>query len=653
MDTVYNSLNILKTKIPNYWGSTSETDIKKNITHIATPQILEISNILNAISENVGDDIENVNIIKLDIPRIVTVGTQSSGKSSVVNGIMGFDMLPTGKNMVTRTPLHLQLVQTDADMWVEFGNYSGSNWKCDKKIVLSCPEPTVPEITQIRNEIEELTIQKAGTGLGVSSEEIIIKFYSPYVPSLSLIDLPGLTNIACTDKGQPKDIKDQIKKLLIKYIQPEKSLILAVMAARTDLETDMGLDLIKEFDKNGQRTIGILTKIDLMNNETDICDYLYNNVSIDLQLKYGYYAVKNRNSSEMMTMSHKEGLKKETEYFHSHHAYSKLDETTKKRLGIINVGESLSNILVQHIRKSLPELLSNLKILQMQTEDVVKDLGVSIPEDEADKMNFMQTILNKFASQYVASLEDRGASINVGRKIRDKFDNFRTGMQNINPFSKQNDEYFANVIRNCEGNHMSLFALPIEVLEYCLRDKDMKPFMALYHPAVKCVDDITNEMTQLINEVITVQHLDNYPPFISHIRDLINHEILNIFSDKTKREIKNLIDAEETYIWTNSKKFDEEVKKIMSDKHSNPQMLRLVVEKYYLEIKTILEHNIPKYIMLFLVRSAENKIYSTLYEHSSELMMLLQEKPEEEAKRDKYRKCLKALHLANEIFEKI
>ena len=54
--------------------------------------------------------------------------------------------------------------------------------------------------------------------------------------------------VACKDKGQPEDIKQQIKNLVGKYIKPRKTIILAVMAARSDLETDMGLDLIKKYD---------------------------------------------------------------------------------------------------------------------------------------------------------------------------------------------------------------------------------------------------------------------------------------------------------------------------------------------------------------------------------------------------------------------
>ena len=71
------------------------------------------------------------------------------------------------------------------------------------------------------------------------------------------------------------------------------------MPARTDIEADIALDLIKEYDPRGERTVGILTKIDLMNEGTDITHLLDNKVSKDLQLNYGYFGIRNRNKLEL------------------------------------------------------------------------------------------------------------------------------------------------------------------------------------------------------------------------------------------------------------------------------------------------------------------------------------------------------------------
>ena len=487
-------------------------------------------------------------------------------------------------------------------------------------------------------------LNEFGKGMGISPHEITLKFYSPNVPNLSLIDLPGLTMVACTDKGQPKDIKEQIRGLVAKYIQPEKSLIMAVMPARIDLEADVALDLVKEFDPRGHRTIGVLTKVDLMNTETNICDYLYNNVSVDLRTKYGYFAVRNRSGSEMMTMTHKQGLEREAEYFSQHPVYGGIDEGIKKRIGIRNLGVSLSQILTEHIRKSLPELIANLKELQMQMEKTIKELGTSIPESDDAKSAYLNNIINNFVKQYIASLEHRGSIINVGRRIKDYFESCRSNLTEVNPFKQggYDKQYYEDVIRNCEGNHMSLLSLPIEAPEYCLRDKDRRPFLQLLKPVYGCLQDIVYELRQLVEQIIDYQHLERFPKFISKLRDIINMEIIDIAEEKTRNELATLIEVQEQYIWAHDDRFDTELKKMASQPNvDNSELLRLIVERYFIIIINHLKDSIPKRIMFHLVNQVEGDMYATLFNHNNDLMKVLSEKPEEEEKGENIENVLK------------
>lgn len=86
--------------------------------------------------------------------------------------------------------------------------------------------------------------------------------YSPNVLTLTLVDLPGVTRVPVGD--QPRDIERQIKDMLLKFIQKPACIILAVTAANTDLANSDGLNLAREVDPEGTRTIGVLTKVDLM-----------------------------------------------------------------------------------------------------------------------------------------------------------------------------------------------------------------------------------------------------------------------------------------------------------------------------------------------------------------------------------------------------
>jgi len=232
---------------------------------LSSAEVLRVANTLSALlQQSPADDFRMP-----ELPQMVVVGTQSSGKSSLLNAIMACDILPLGESMVTRCPLHLQLVHAPSEsagvMRAEFGTYAGGSWQAQRTIILTAPTPSASDITQIRREIEAQTNALAGPGKCIASQPIHLRIHSAYVPDLSLVDLPGLTQMALTTQGQPRDIKEQIRALVLEHITKPRAVILAVLPARTDLEADAALELVKEVDPRGERTIGVLTKVDLMN----------------------------------------------------------------------------------------------------------------------------------------------------------------------------------------------------------------------------------------------------------------------------------------------------------------------------------------------------------------------------------------------------
>ena len=94
------------------------------------------------------------------------------------------------------------------------------------------------------------------------------------VLNLTLIDLPGLTKVPVGD--QPPDIENQIRDMILTFISRETCLILAVTPANVDLATSDALKLAREVDPQGLRTIGVLTKLDLMDEGTDAREILEN-----------------------------------------------------------------------------------------------------------------------------------------------------------------------------------------------------------------------------------------------------------------------------------------------------------------------------------------------------------------------------------------
>ena len=605
--------------------------------------ILKIGNVLNSIFINRAD---------MNIPKLIVVGSQSSGKSSILNSILGLDILPTGSNMVTRGPLQLELIQSIKDVYAVFGEYMNGSWVEIKKISLSIPSPTNDEKREISSLIKSITNEYAGEGMNITPTPIYLRIYSPNIPNLSMVDLPGLTMVACTDKGQPKDIKDRIRRLLSSYIKDESSIIMAVMPARTDLEADLALDLVKDHDPEGLRTVGILTKLDLMNEGTDITNYLENKISRDLQLKLGYYGVKNRDKIQMMECNALDGLKLEAEYIHSHRIYS--NSKYKNNLGIPSLCNNLSSILVKALKKNIPGILEKINKELLESQIKLDKLGAPIPEEDSLKSAFIHKTIAKLSRKYISVLEDRGKNINTARNIKNHFKKLREKLSLLDPFSKEytSDQYIKNAIDNCEGNHMSFPSPPIEVLEQMLKDSQVKPFNFILEPSHKCSQDILAELTELLELLIKDIGVDRFPNFSKLISTVLLNDVLLTGIDKLYKNIRAEIECQENYIWTDEASFLN-----ILDKNNtcNIDIMRLLANNYYKSIIYILQDTIPKKIMLYLVSFSEKnlsiKLYSSIKNH--DINELLTEYDEIENERKSLQKNILELTNAKKMIDEI
>ncbi|CAG2111610.1 unnamed protein product, partial [Medioppia subpectinata] len=217
-----------------------------------------------------------------NLPQIVVIGGQSSGKSSVLESIVGRDFLPRGSGIVTRRPLVLQLI-SDKNNTKPFGEF------------LHSPGKRFYNFHEIRDEITAETKREVKESTGVSSKPINLKIYSPDVLDLTLVDLPGMTRVAVGD--QPNDIEKLIENMILNYIKKDNCLILAVTAANQDLATSDALKLAKRVDPKGDRTIAVLTQLDIMNPGTNARDIL--NGKHKLQFKRDFIGVVNRSQKDI------------------------------------------------------------------------------------------------------------------------------------------------------------------------------------------------------------------------------------------------------------------------------------------------------------------------------------------------------------------
>ena len=102
---VKRSASTIVSSVTSLWSQDNSSIFDNSLLNQTKNQnILKLANILNTLKDTEEET--------LKVPKIVVVGSQSSGKSSLLNSILSFEILPTGKNMVTRTPLNLELIST-------------------------------------------------------------------------------------------------------------------------------------------------------------------------------------------------------------------------------------------------------------------------------------------------------------------------------------------------------------------------------------------------------------------------------------------------------------------------------------------------------------------------------------------------------------
>lgn len=182
---------------------------------------------------------------------------------------------------------------------------------------LHLPGQKFYDFNKIRTEIVRETDAKAGRNVGISPNPINLRIYSPNVLTLTLVDLPGLTKVPVGD--QPKDIERQIREMVLKQISKANAIILAVTAANIDLANSDGLKMAREVDPEGQRTIGVLTKVDLMDEGTDVVDILAGRI---IPLRLGYVPVVNRGQRDIENNKKiQAALEAEKNFFENHKAY--------------------------------------------------------------------------------------------------------------------------------------------------------------------------------------------------------------------------------------------------------------------------------------------------------------------------------------------
>ncbi|KAI5967313.1 DNM1 [Candida margitis] len=554
------------------------------------------------------DIVTTTQLADIDLPILAVVGSQSCGKSSVLENIVGKDFLPRGTGIVTRRPLVLQLININEDDPIvtkhqpqhkkkrssSRNNVSGgdgdgddndddrstdqeeeevnleehirkmnggknnkggkkSNTRVEWGEFLHIPNKRFYNFHDIRREIETETLRIAGENKGISRLPINLKIYSPNVLNLTLVDLPGLTKIPIGD--QPTDIERQTRNLILEYISKPNCIILAVSPANVDLVNSESLKLARQVDPTGKRTVGILTKLDLMDQGTNALDILKGNV---YPLKLGFIGIVNRSQQDISeNKSLDDSLYSEEQFFANHPAYRSM----ANKCGTKYLAQTLNKILMNHIRDRLPDIKAKLNTLMGQTEHELASYGdmPNIGDSKEARGAMILTLMTKFANGFINSIE--GNSVNEidtkelcgGARIYYIYNEvFGSTLASINPTHNLSIQDIRTAIRNSTGPRPALFVPELAF------DLLVKPQISLLeNPSQRCVELVYEELMKILHSVCTSSigpELSRYPRLQNRLIEVVS-DLLRERLGPTIKYVESLIEIHRAYINTNHPNF--------------------------------------------------------------------------------------------------
>lgn len=607
----------------------------------------------------------------IDLPQIAVVGCQSSGKSSVLEAFVGRDFLPRGSGIVTRRPLVLQLNHLDDPKAKEYG------------IFLHDQMRTYTNFDDIQAEIVRETERVAPSG-NISPVPIGLKLWSPNVLTLTVVDLPGLVKNAVGD--QAATIVEEIHKMVYNFISKPNSLILAVTPANQDLANSDALRIAREVDAAGDRTVGVITKIDLMDAGTDCRDILMNKL---YPLKLGYIGVVNRSQQDLNHKTTVEAARrKEREFFDNSRDYSDLAD----RCGSAYLVTVLNQLLMEHIRTCMPGLRTRVQTLLTEKENELRGYGDN-PASSRGTMNaFALDVITKYMDAYQDLMQghanDDVADLNAmqslgGARVSRVFlDEYFPAMDKIRGLRGLPDADMFWMMKNHTGITSPVFTPPkaLDTILFRAIEQFRKPSLALVDKVVALLFDIHSH--------VEFFELTRFTSLADSVRGVVDLCIRSCV-EPTRQFVNGLVDNERTFV--NTTRPDFKGAQVMAPKADDPrsralpelpaqadptaissaygtgktltphqaEQMRNLIEvggRYYDIVREQLKDMVPKAIVKFLVDESTQLLRPKMIEaifNSSDLVDLLHEDPAITKKRIACQQIVDALRKAKEILNEV
>ncbi|KAJ8464602.1 hypothetical protein OPV22_027154 [Ensete ventricosum] len=562
------------------------------------------------------------------LPSVAVVGGQSSGKSSVLESIVGRDFLPRGSGIVTRRPLVLQLHKTEEGQ-PEYAEF------------LHLPKRKFTDFSLVRKEIQDETDRLTGKTKQISPVPIHLSIYSPFVVNLTLIDLPGLTKVAV--EGQPDSIVQDIENMVRLYVEKPNCIILAISPANQDIATSDAIKIAREVDPTGERTFGVLTKLDLMDKGTNALDVLEGR---SYKLQHPWVGIVNRSQADInKNVDMIVARRKEREYFANSPDYSHL----ASKMGSEYLAKLLSRHLESVIRARIPSISSLITKTIDELESEMDHLGRPIALDAGAQLYTILELCRAFDKIFKEHLEGGRPG---GDRIYGVFDNQLPVALKKLPFDRHLSlQNVKKVVSEADGYQPHLIA-PEQGYRRLI-ESSLNYFRG---PAEASVDAVHFVLKELVRKSIgETQELKRFPTLQAELA-AASYQALEKFREDSRKTVIRLVDMEASYLTVDFfRKLPQEVEKAGNpatptiDRYTDGHFRRIAsnVSSYIFMVSETLKNSIPKAAVYCQVREAKRSLLNHFYtqvgkKEGKQLSQLLDEDP---ALMERRLQCAKRLEL--------
>ncbi|OIV94107.1 hypothetical protein TanjilG_05487 [Lupinus angustifolius] len=507
------------------------------------------------------------------LPSVAVVGGQSSGKSSVLESIVGRDFLPRGSALV-------------------------------------------------RKEIEDETDRVTGKSNKISNTPIHLSIYSPYVVNLTLVDLPGLTKVAV--EGQPESIVQDIESMIFSYVEKPNCIILAITPANQDVATSDAVKVARQVDPSGERTFGVLTKLDLMDKGTNALDVLEGR---SYRLQNPWVGIVNRSQADInRKVDMISARQRESEFFATSPDYAHI----ASRMGSEYLAKLLSKHLESVIRARIPGIASLINRTIDELEAEMRHLGRPVAIDAGAQLYTILGLCRNFERVFKEHLDGGRPG---GDQIYLVFDHqlpaaFRKlpmdrhlSLQNVRKAISESDGYQPHLIAPEQGYRR-------------LVESSLNYFKGPAQASVEAVHFVLKELVR--KSIAQTQELKQFPTLQAEIAAAAN-EALERFREDSKKTTLRLVEMESAYLTVDFFRkliyeADKGGKNSPEDASSEGHFQRIGsnVLSYVGMVSKTLRNTIPKAVVHCQVREAKQSLLDRFFtqlgaKEARELARLLDE----------------------------